>query len=122
MHVVVYCFCVYRVYNLGVAKVQVGIRFEPGLVAAVDAVRGGLSRTAWIERAVEQALGDGPVGGALDAQPVRERSYQPSSVPASVRLSVQERIERATSAAPVVPAAKWIRQHRTGCSCPVCGG
>lgn len=69
------------------------MRWSVDLVARVDAARGGLSRTAWIERAVEQALGDGPlvaVSGSKES--LGSASARSASAPA--RRSVPKKVER----------------------------
>lgn len=38
------------------AKQQVNLRLDEDVLAKVDARRGGLSRTAWVERAIEYVL------------------------------------------------------------------
>jgi len=57
-------------------------RFDPGLVERVDLVRGDASRTLFLERALEQALGS---SGVPDASAVARVQV---SAPAPVRASV----------------------------------
>lgn len=55
-------------------RVQVSLRVEPGVLARVDAVRGGVSRSDWIVGVVEGALASGVDGCE---RPVREGRVGP---------------------------------------------
>ena len=56
-------------------------RWDPEFVAAIDAARGDVSRSLWVRRAVEQALGEvNESGGVGPCRPL-ERA-QASSAPA----------------------------------------
>lgn len=73
------------------AKMQVNVRLEPGLVAALDrlAAGRGWTRSQWVEAALRRVVGEGPVEAGVVTSEVRE-----ASVPVSLaRREVREACE-----------------------------
>lgn len=99
-------------------KVQVGMRLPEELIQRVDAVRGDVSRTRWIERAI---------GHGLRAWEQSSRSSDPF---ASATVTVpfkDEKLGRAAQVPGVQPASSWVTAsnvsasaHLPTCKCAVC--
>jgi hypothetical protein len=51
-----YCFSNTSQYNAGMGKKPLALRIDEGLLERVDAARGDVPRTRWVERALESAL------------------------------------------------------------------
>lgn len=58
-------------------KVPLPLRIDPELLVRVDKARGDVSRTRWVERALESALTDQRVSGLLEH--AVDRASEPST-------------------------------------------
>ena len=92
----------------GMAKRPLSLRIDEGLLARVDRVRGDVSRTRWVVRALESALGDSStaeqprrrepnsrVAGSTPARPAPSRASGDFFDAAAVALERQARLNKA---------------------------
>lgn len=112
----------------GMAKsARLELRVEEGLLGAIDAARGDVSRTRWVERAIERSLNfsppPGPPSEMLDVEHL-QRTGKARMLPLDPGApSVDEAMVRARAKArqPAAPSRASARPvHAATCRCPVC--
>jgi hypothetical protein len=105
-------------------RVRTGFRLPADLLAAVDAARGDVSRTQFVVRALERALGDDCPGSSVTremyASPLLERQLREPYIPVWEKPPVLDEAQASEVGKVRVYGPAETYGHLPKCTCAVC--